>query len=147
MGTAARVRGLRIRAGKSPAEMTQLLGLNPAWYADLEQHDDELASTLTLFQAMQLASILGVRLHDLLDEPPVSGQRISLMELPDRIVAHTKREGITVEQFEDRVGWELGEFLKSPVQTAAELPILFLQAVAAALGINWLALVPAEEET
>jgi hypothetical protein len=42
---------------------------------------------------------------------------------------------------------ELGEFLKSPVQIAAELPILFLQAVAAALGINWLALVPDENET
>lgn len=147
MGTAARIRGLRIRAGKSPAEMTQLLGLNMAWYADLERHDDELVSTLTLFQAVHLASIFGVRLHELLDEIPVPEQRIALMELPDRIVAQTKREGITVEQFEDNVGWELRDFLKSPVQIATELPILFLQAIAAALGINWLSLVPDDDES
>ena len=40
MGPAARIRGLRIRAGKSQAEMSQLLELNPAWYADLEYRDN-----------------------------------------------------------------------------------------------------------
>jgi transcriptional regulator with XRE-family HTH domain len=107
MGTAARIRGLRIRAGKSQAEMSQRLGLNPAWYSDLEKRDDELASTLTIFKAMELASIFGVTLHELLDEPPVADERIALMELP----------------------------------------ILFFQALAAALRINWLALVPDENET
>jgi hypothetical protein len=54
---------------------------------------------------------------------------------------------MTIEQFEDSVGWELHDFLKSPVRLAAELPIAFLQAIAAALGISWLSLVPDEEET
>lgn len=147
MGTAARIRELRIRAGKSQTEMTRLLGLNPAWYADLERHDPELVSTLTLFQAMHLASIVGVPLHDLLGEIPVPEQRIALMDLPDLIISHTRRKGISVEQFEDSMGWELREFLKAPVQIAADLPILFLQAVSAALGINWLSLVPDETET
>jgi transcriptional regulator with XRE-family HTH domain len=40
MVTAARIRGLRIRAGKPQAEMSQLLGLNLAWYSDLEKRDD-----------------------------------------------------------------------------------------------------------
>jgi transcriptional regulator with XRE-family HTH domain len=88
-GLAARIRGLRIRAGKSPAEMTQLLGLNPAWYADLEQRDGELVSTLTLFQALHLASILGIPMRDLMGEAADPDQRIALVELPDRIVAHT----------------------------------------------------------
>lgn len=147
MGPAARIRGLRIRAGKSQAEMSQLLGLNPAWYSDLEKRDDELASTLTIFKAMELASIFGVTLHELLDEPPVAHERIALTELPERIIAHAKREGISVEQLEERVGWELHEFLGSPLQLAAEFPILFFQALSAALGINWLALVPDENET
>ena len=127
--------------------MTQLLALNLAWYSDLEQRDDELASTLTIFKAMELASIFGVTLNELLDEPLVADERIALMELPDRIIAHAKHEGISVEQLEERVGWELHEFLGSPVRLAAELPILFFQALAAALGINWLALVPDENET
>lgn len=127
--------------------MTQLLALNLAWYSDLEQRDDELASTLTIFKAMELASIFGVTLNELLDEPLVADERIALMELPDRIVAHAKHEGISVEQLEEQFGWELHEFLGSPVRLAAELPILFFQALAAALGINWLALVPDENET
>jgi DNA-binding XRE family transcriptional regulator len=144
MGIAARIRAMRIRAGKSQAEMAQRLGLNIAWYADLEARDDELTSTLTIFKAMELASIFGVTLPALLDEPPVADELIALMELPDRILAHAKREGISIEQLEERMGWELREFLGAPVQLAAEFPILFFQALAAALGINWLALIPEE---
>ncbi len=143
MGTAARIRALRVKAGKSQAQIAKRLELNPAWCADLERHDDELASTLTMFKAMELASILGVSLYDLLEEPRAA-ESIALVELPDRLIAHAKREGLSVEQLGDRIGWELREFIDAPVQSAAELPILFFQAVAAALGINWLALVPDE---
>ena len=146
MGIAARVRALRVRAGKSQADMAQGLGLNNAWYSDLETRDDELASTLTIFKAMEMTSILGVTMHELLDEPPVTDVRIALTELPDRIIAHAKREGISVEQLEERVGWEFHEFLDSPVQMAAEFPIRFFQTLASALGINRLALVPDEDE-
>ncbi len=144
MGPAARIRGLRIRAGKSQAEVSQLLELNPAWYADLEHRDEELASTLTIFKAMELASIFGVSLHELLGAPPIAHERIALMELPERIIAHAKREAISIEQLERQVGWELREFLASPVQMAAEFPVQFFQVLAAALGINWLALIPDE---
>jgi hypothetical protein len=118
--------------------------LNEAWYHDLEQHDAELASTLTLFQAIDLASILGVHLRDLLGDGALAEETISIAELPARINAHVAREGISIEQFEDQVGWELGDFLSSPINGAAELPIAFLQALASPLGINWLSLVPDE---
>ena len=96
---------------------------------------------------MELASIFGVTLQELLDAPPVTGERIALVELPDRILARAKRDGISVEQLEERVGWELQAFLGSPVQLAAEFPIRFFQALATTLGINWLALVPEESAT
>lgn len=144
MGVATRIRALRIRAGKSQAGMARRLGLNIAWYADLESRDEELASTLTMFKAMELASLLGVTLHELLDEPPVADEPIGFMDLPGRILAQAKREGLSVEQMEERVGWELRDFLDAPIASAAELPIQFFQAVAATLGINWLALVPEE---
>lgn len=131
-----------MRAGKSQLEMANLLGLNAAWYADLEQRDDELAATLTLFQAAQLASLLGVGLHALFDNAVRPEERIPLPELPGRIEAHAVRKRISVEQLEDEVGWELREFLESPVQVAAEMPIAFFQAIAAVLGVNWLSFVP-----
>lgn len=144
MGVATRIRALRIRAGKSQADMARRLDLNIAWYADLETRDEELASTLTMFKAMELASLLGVTLHELLDEPPVADEPIAFMDLPGRILAQAKREGLSVEQMEERVGWELRDFLDAPIASSAELPIQFFQAVAATLGINWLALVPDE---
>ena len=147
MGIAARVRAFRVRAGKSQAEMAQRLELNEAWYADLERHDDELASTLTIFKAMEMVSILGVTLAELLDEPALADERIALIDLPDRILAHASRKRISVAQLEEQIGWELHDFVDAPVSSAAGLPIRFYQALAAALGINWLALVPDQEAT
>ncbi|HTE42757.1 MAG TPA: hypothetical protein VK629_18190 [Steroidobacteraceae bacterium] len=121
------------------------LGLNEAWYSDLESSDDELAATLTMFQAQQLASLLGVRLHDLLAESTGSDEKIALLDLPAMVAAHIAREAISIEEFEERLGWELQEFLESPVKVAAALPIVFLQALSRELGIHWLSLLPEEE--
>jgi transcriptional regulator with XRE-family HTH domain len=144
MVTAAQIRNHRVRAGKSPAEVARQLGLNDAWYNDLERHDDELVSTLTVFQAIELASALNVRLRDLLGGQALPGEDIPLMDLPARIKAHVARKGMSIEQFEEEVGWELQEFLQSPVKVAAESPIVFLQAVAKPLDVNWLSVVPDE---
>lgn len=145
-GTSERIRGLRIRAGQSQAQVAQALGINAAWYADLERDDDHLASTLSLFQAMQLASVLGVPLHELFGAGHPA-PRIALIDLPDLVVAHAHRERLTIEQLGQTLGWELRDFIDSPIQAAAGLPIRFLQDLSAALGINWLALAPDEDET
>jgi transcriptional regulator with XRE-family HTH domain len=143
MTTAARVRALRIRAGKSQTEMAERLGLNVAWYADLERKDDQLAQTLTLFKAMELASLLGVTVHELLDQPAVA-QRIAILELPDRILDYARDAGISIEKLEENLGSDLSDFLASPLQSASELPILFFQKLATVLRLNWLALIPDE---
>jgi hypothetical protein len=144
MGIAARIRYHRVRAGKSPAEVATQIGLNDAWYHDLEHHDGELASTLTLFQAIELAHALDTQLHSLLGEMTAADERIALTELPQRVRAHLASTGLTVDQFEEQVGWDLRDFLEAPIKVAAESPILFLQALAAPLGVNWLCLVPDE---
>lgn len=143
MGTAARIRNYRVRAGKSAREVARHVGINDAWYGDLEHDDEQLTSSLTLFQAIELASALGVRLHMLLgeDAPPADAGR-SLTDLPALIDAHLARNGLSIEKFERTVGWALRDFIDSPLQAAAETPISFLQALTAALGIDWLALVP-----
>jgi transcriptional regulator with XRE-family HTH domain len=142
MGTAERIRFCRVRAGKSAQQVAADLGLNDAWYRDLECNDGELTSTLTLFQAMQLASLLGVQLADLVAETGASSGRIALLDLPSMVERRVESEGISIEEFEDRVGWEVRGFLQSPVKVAAELPIEFLQDLAAELGISWLSLLP-----
>jgi transcriptional regulator with XRE-family HTH domain len=141
-GTAARIRAFRVRAGRSKDEMAQRLALNPAWYEDLEQDDAELASTLNLFQALDLASVLGVELHELFPERPAPTRRVDLVELPDMIEAHLARTGVSLAQLEERAGWPLDAFMTAPVQTAAELPLTFLQSLASELALDWLSLTP-----
>ena len=101
-----------------------------------------MTSTLTIFQALQLASLLGVRLEDFLTENAPSSSKIALLDIPSMVKEHIAREGISIEEFESRVGWELQEFLQSPVKVAAEVPIMFLRDIARPLGINWLSLAP-----
>jgi transcriptional regulator with XRE-family HTH domain len=146
MGIASRIRSLRIRAGKSKIQVAERLGLNAAWYDDLEQNDDELASTLTLFQAMDIASVLGVTLRELVTEDAAGEEPIPLVELPERIRDHIARAGTSVEALEAQVGWSLDDLLASPVTVAAEVPVAFLQALAEQLAIDWLRLVPADED-
>ena len=146
MDTAARIRAYRIRAGKSQADLAKSLDINIAWYADLESRDDELAATLTMFKAMELASMLGVKLHELLGAPPITGKGMTLIEVPDHILAYAKHAGISVAQLEEQIGWELRNFIAHPIQGATELPIRFFQTVATLLGIDWLLLVPDESQ-
>lgn len=141
-GIAENIRSARIRAGKTRAEVAAQLALNPAWYDDLEQRDGELAATLTLFQGVALAELFGLRLADLFGETVPVGERIALPELPERIHAHVAAKGMSLEVFEEQLGWELGPFMDAPVQLATELPMAFFQALAAVLGIHWLLLVP-----
>lgn len=145
MNITTRLRALRIRAGKSRVEMAHSLGIDPAWYEDLEHKDGELAATLTLFQATQLASLLGVRLRELFDAPSCAPTPISLVDLPGRIRSHAAHTRVSIEALEAALGWDLRDFLESPVQVAAELPIAFLMAIAAHLGIDWLSLTPEDD--
>lgn len=142
MQTASNIRSARIRAGKSRAEVAAHLALNPAWYDDLEQRDGELAATLTLFQGVALAELFGLRLADLFGETVPAGERVALPDLPERIRAHVAATGVSLDQFERRLGWELAPFMEAPVQLATELPIAFFQALAGNLGLHWLLLVP-----
>ncbi len=139
---AGNIRTARIRAGKSRAEVAAHLALNPAWYDDLEQRDGELAATLTLFQGVALAELFGLRLADLFGETAPPGERVALPDLPERIRAHVAATGISLDRFERQLGRELEPFMEAPLQLATELPIAFFQALAGALGVHWLLLVP-----
>jgi transcriptional regulator with XRE-family HTH domain len=140
MGIAETVRAYRIRAGKSAQQVASDLGINEAWYQDLETYDDELASTLTLFQAKHLALLLSVELSQLLKENEPAGRKVGLLDLPSIVRKHIEAENLSIEEFENLVGWELKGFLESPVAAAAEMPIAFLRDLSNHLGVSLLSL-------
>ena len=146
MGIAATLRSHRIRAGKSQEDIAEELRLNPAWVQDLERRDDELAATLSLFQAMELAAAVGADLRTLFADTTPTGAHVSIIELPGLVRAHLTREGITVEDFSDELGWDVAPLLEAPLQAATEMPLAFLQEVTARLGVPWLALIAEEAD-
>ena len=142
---ADRIRALRIRAGKSKAQIAESAGLNEAWYDDLERDDSELFASLTLFQAMEVAALLGVRLRDIVTDAPAAAQPVALLDLPQHIRDHVERESLSIDELEAQVGWPLADFMESPLTVAAEVPLDFLRALGRALAIDWTDLVPDEE--
>jgi transcriptional regulator with XRE-family HTH domain len=141
-GTANRLRWHRVRAGRSAAGVAEALGIDAAWYADLERDDAELAATLNVFQALQLASILNVRLDELTGAPG-RGRRVALVELPGVIRSHAGMQ--SVAELSAKLGWDVGGLLEAPVETAAAVPLALLQTLAAYVGADWRYLVPADD--
>jgi hypothetical protein len=93
---------------------------------------------------MELATAVGARLHDFFVGEAVPEERLALTDVPALIHSHLARHGTSIEEFEEEVGWDIREFLNSPIKVAAESPIVFLQALSQRLGINWLSFVPSE---
>jgi transcriptional regulator with XRE-family HTH domain len=142
MSTAERIRRRREELGKSDVEVAERLGVNDASYADLELHDDELTSVLSLSQAMTLASILNVSLDSLLGVEGFRGDDLPFTELPRLIKSRLSSSEISFEDFEDEVGWQLDQFMESPLRTALGCPIMFLQDLAKGLALDWRAIIP-----
>jgi len=141
MGIAATLRSHRIRAGKSRGDLAAQLQLNPAWVQDLERRDEELAATLSLFQAMELAAAVGTDLRTLFADASPASPHVSIIELPGLVRALLHRERRTVEDLGDEIGWDLARLMEAPLQAATEMPLAFLQAVSVRLGVPWLALI------
>jgi DNA-binding XRE family transcriptional regulator len=58
IGTAERIQALRVKSGRTAEELASELGLTITSYGDLEQHDEELESAVSLAQALTLAILL-----------------------------------------------------------------------------------------
>ena len=66
--TAERIQALRVKSGRTEQELASELGLTIHSYSDLEQHDEELESAVSIAQALKLAKLLDTDLLTLLGE-------------------------------------------------------------------------------
>ena len=123
--------------------VAEALGINNNWCWDLEAYDNEITDTLTLKQVMKLAEILHVTpRHLLADEATtVITAVVEPAELANRVKDLLKSKAISLEEFEEQVGWELAWFLAAPDEVW-ERPAMFLQALCDQIGINWLEVIP-----
>ena len=143
MQIASRIRALRENSSKSEPELCRLLDISVSAYDDLEAYDHELFSALSLRQVQLLAQFLGVSVHELVTGQKFIGEPLPLEGVAQLVRCAMARDSLSVDAFEDKAGWELSEFLASPLELAQQRSIDFLRDVASAIGVDYLRILAA----
>lgn len=135
---AERLKTLRLKAGLDGEGLADQIGISAAWYADLETEPGEMENTLDLTQLRKLAILLNVGLGFLLtgetipdDIPPMA-----FSELARRIRLRLEHSP-DVQALEEKTGWDLSAFLKSPGSEGWEQRTPFFRDLCREAGADW----------
>lgn len=136
------IRELRESRGLSQEELAHLLGLSLDSVADLERHDDELTTTISLQQAVLLAQSLGLALSELVSAEGGAEPALTAGEARSALLQLMQQQDRDRQSIEDDVGWDMTDFYANPEKTLLERPIMFAQELARVVGVDWIRLLP-----
>src|SRR3954453_18484844 len=131
-----RFREFRERVGLSHEEAARQMGISTPSVWDIENCNDEISDCYSPSQVRQFCRVLGVRPHELFaietTESPVSA-----VELVRLIHEQCRSRGITLEQFEDAVGWRLSQCIEPSERLLEDISVEGLRWLCRELGIDW----------
>lgn len=135
---ARRVREARERLGWPLAQVAARLGMQTPEYWDIEFHDDEAYTCVSLAHLRQLAQLLEVPLEILLfgsdfERPPT---RTSFATVAAGLRSLADRNGLTIEALGEQVGWELSPVMADP-ESLAHFNLAGLSDLCHAIGVDW----------
>lgn len=138
-GMAARLKALRIKAGKDTGNLADAIGISGTWFDELEEEDGLLEDSLDLEQIRKLALLLNVGMAHLLTGSPLPPgiAPIDFKALARHLRRRLETEA-SLESLEERIGWDLGAFLKRPDTEGWGQRVVFFQAVCLELKLDWL---------
>lgn len=129
----SRFRELRERAGLTIEEAARRMDVSP-WH--IETDDAEFTCSYSPSDARRFCRVLDVRPAELFGiettEPPIPAA-----ELVRLIHQQYRSRGLTLEQFQDIVGWRLSACMEPPERLFEEMSIDGLQWLCRELGIDW----------
>jgi hypothetical protein len=135
-GTAERIQALRVKSGRPEQELASELGLTAHSYRDLELHDEELESAVSIAQALKLANLLDTDLLTLLGETEVP-VRMPIARVRSALNAQLGKSAEARELMEDTLNWDLGPFLEGSEEWTSVYTIEFVRQLAAAIEVDW----------
>jgi transcriptional regulator with XRE-family HTH domain len=120
-----------VSAGVTHTEVARRLKTTVHSYGDLERFDDEAFTVLSLEQLLDLGKALNVEPRVLLlgEEVAASTSTITFGDIAARLADRIAREGQTIDEFGDRIGWDVEPVLKDPT-------------ICTAAGLDWVAALP-----
>jgi DNA-binding XRE family transcriptional regulator len=131
-----RFREFRERAGLSHDEAALQMGISSPAVWDIESYEDELSECYSPSQVRRFCRVLGIRPSDLFAVETVESP-VSAAELVRLIHEQCRSRGVTLEQFEDVVGWRLSACIDPPERLLEDMTIDGLHWLCRELGINW----------
>ena len=136
VGTAERIQTLRVKSGRTEQELASELGLTSHSYSDLERHDEELESAVSIAQALKLANLLDADLLALLGETEIP-VKMPIDRVRAALSAQLGNSGEAKELLEDTLNWDLGPFLEGSEEWTTVYTIEFVRQLATAIEVDW----------
>ena len=135
-GTAERIQVLRLKSGRTEQELAGELGLTIHSYSDLEQHDEERESAVSIAQALKLAKLLDSDLLTLLGETEIP-VKMQIGRVRSALNAQLGKSAQAKELMEDTINWDLGPFLEGSDEWTTVYTIDFVRQLAIAIEVDW----------
>lgn len=137
--TVARLKALRLKAGLDAGNIADAIGISGTWYDELEEEDGLLEDSLDLEQIRKLSLLLNVGMAHLLTGSPLP-PGVAPLDFKG-LARHLRRRLETetdLEALEEKIGWDLGAFLKRPETEGWGQRVAFFRAVCLELKLDWL---------
>jgi transcriptional regulator with XRE-family HTH domain len=131
-----RFREARERLGLSPEEVATQSGVSDAGVWDIEQCEGDLTCCYSPSDVRRFCRVLRVHPSELFGER-ISEPRVSADDLVRLIHEECRSRGVTLEQFEDAVGWRLSACIDPPQRLLEDMTVDGLQWLCRELRIDW----------
>jgi transcriptional regulator with XRE-family HTH domain len=131
-----RFREARERLGLSPEEVATQSGVRDAGVWDIEECKRDLTCCYSPSDVQRFCRVLRIHPSELFGER-ISGPAVSPDELVRRIHEECRSRGVTLEQFEDAVGWRLSACIEPPQRLLEDMTVDGLQWLCRELRIDW----------
>jgi transcriptional regulator with XRE-family HTH domain len=134
--TSERIHDLRVKSGRTEQELADELGITVHSYRALEQHEEELESSVSIAQARKLAHLLGTDLLALLGETEIP-VKMPIARVRAALNAQLGKSAEARELLEDTINWDLGPFLEGSDEWTTVYTVDFVRQLAAAIEVDW----------
>ncbi len=145
---ASRLRDARKRLGITESQLQAKVGAERFLCPDLELRDEEIFHCTDVQTVVALAAALESPASVLLfgEEPPVAVEGVSLNHVVERVREKLMQSGLTVEQFGDKIGWDVEPVLQE-ANALGTYCLLGLRDICSAVSIDWFAVLVELERT
>lgn len=135
-----RLRRAREAAGKTPEDLGEFVGNTPTYY-HLEAGGGELYRVVGLGELSRLCAALGINVRDLFGNREDMEEVISPEQLLSKAKQHLQQSGLSIAEFEDRIGFEIGPSLNDSSKVM-DWNVDFLRWLCRELELDWRSALP-----